>query len=275
LKELLNRTKTSAVYGAVVTAGILLHPLLFALVFGSLMVLALLEYFRMAEQAGSAPQRFTGVVSALLLFALLAGVAAGYVPSEALAAVVLLVLLPFVAEMYRKKEQPLLNVAVTLTGVLYVALPMGLATWLLYPGARGGAVFYPWILFGVMVLIWVFDSAAYLVGTAFGRHRLFERISPKKSWEGWAGGTLAAGASSLLLARLVPIPDRTGWLVTALLVVAAGTCGDLAESLLKRSLGLKDSGDLLPGHGGFLDRLDSFVFAVPPVMTWLYLYGAL
>ncbi len=275
MKHLLERTKTSLLFGSLVAAGILLHPLVFAVVFIALMILSLHEFYQMAEKAGSSPQQVTGLTAAIIIFAALTGAASGMIPLRMAGMAALLLFLPFVTELYRKKEKPLLNIAVTLLGLLYIALPMGLAGFMVFPQPDGLTGFYPWILFGVMVTIWLYDSAAYLIGTAFGKHRLFERISPKKSWEGVAGGALTALAAGAVFASLIPVLNLMEWLGVSLLVIFSGTFGDLAESLMKRSLNLKDSGNLLPGHGGFLDRLDSFIFAIPPVVVWLLLTGGL
>jgi phosphatidate cytidylyltransferase len=134
-------------------------------------------------------------------------------------------------------------------------------------------VFSPGIPVGFFLLLWTNDTGAYLVGSAIGKHRLFERISPKKSWEGFLGGLLL----TLLVARLIGgwlgVADTTGWLIIAVIISIAGTAGDLLESMLKRSLELKDSGTILPGHGGFLDRFDSVVVSFPLVYLYIAISG--
>jgi phosphatidate cytidylyltransferase len=178
-------------------------------------------------------------------------------------------LLMFIAELYRKTDNPGANLAFTLLGFFYIAIPMGLSGYLVYPGFNGSKGFYPWILFGVTLTIWIFDSGAYIVGTSRGKHRLFERISPKKSWEGVIGGGVAALLAGTLNGWLFPVLELKSWLVISMIVIIFGTFGDLVESMLKRSLHLKDSGSFLPGHGGFLDRFDSYLFVVPVVAFWL------
>jgi phosphatidate cytidylyltransferase len=136
-----------------------------------------------------------------------------------------------------------------------------------------GIEFSPGILIGFFLLLWTNDTGAYLVGSSMGRHRLMERISPKKSWEGFFGGMIL----TLLVARLfsgwLGVADTTGWMVIAVIISIAGTLGDLIESMLKRSLGFKDSGTIMPGHGGFLDRFDSVVVAFPLVYLYIALFG--
>lgn len=136
-----------------------------------------------------------------------------------------------------------------------------------------GVEFSPGIPVGFFLLLWTNDTGAYLVGSLIGKHRLFERISPKKSWEGFFGGLML----TLLVARLfsgwLGVADAGGWMIIAGIIAIAGTAGDLIESMLKRSLGLKDSGTVMPGHGGFLDRFDSVVVSFPLVYLYIALLG--
>jgi phosphatidate cytidylyltransferase len=162
---------------------------------------------------------------------------------------------------------------------IYVALPFALVNMIAF--FRGQ--FTPVLVLSLFVFIWVNDSFAYLTGSLFGRHRMFERVSPKKSWEGFIGGNLFALAAAYLmsildqpLSNLLVGHDGASlelwqWLVFAQIVVVFGTLGDLVESLLKRTLGVKDSGSAIPGHGGWLDRFDSLIFAAPVVACYLYL----
>ena len=122
-----------------------------------------------------------------------------------------------------------------------------------------------------MTIIWIYDSAAYLFGVSFGRHRLFERISPKKSWEGAIGGALAALAASYAAFIFIPEISLVNWIVLSALIIVSATLGDLTESMIKRSFGVKDSSNLIPGHGGILDRFDSLFFVVPVVVLYLKL----
>ena len=130
------------------------------------------------------------------------------------------------------------------------------------------AVFYA-IPLSMYVFIWINDTGAYLSGVTLGKHKLFPRISPKKSWEGSIGGALATTASAFAIAHLFPFMSVAQWIGMALVVVVFGTFGDLTESMMKRHLDIKDSGRILPGHGGILDRLDSMLLAIPAVVIYL------
>lgn len=123
--------------------------------------------------------------------------------------------------------------------------------------------FVKFLIIGIFILIWVNDSFAYIIGRALGRHKLFSRVSPKKTVEGALGGLVFAIATAFFLGKYEPIITPAQWVIIAMIIVVAGSLGDLVESKLKRAAGVKDSGALLPGHGGMLDRLDSLVFAAP------------
>lgn len=127
------------------------------------------------------------------------------------------------------------------------------------------------IILGFFILLWVNDTGAYLAGRFFGKHKLFERISPNKTWEGSIGGTLVTVAGAYILSIFFTNLNLTNWVVLSILVAVFGGLGDLAESMLKRSLGVKDSGKLLPGHGGVLDRIDGLLLSVPFVYSYLHL----
>lgn len=266
------RTLTGVAYGLILVSGIVIHPVVFSVVFLFLTIVLHLEFYRMAERAGSSPQRITGLIAGILIFLGMTGFAAGLWPLHIALLPLLMVPVVFVAEIYRASEQPIPNIASTLMGYIYVAIPMSLTSLLVFQGEGASRRFYPWIMLGMMLTIWAFDSGAYLIGTAIGKHRLFERISPKKSWEGVLGGGTIALFTGVLNGFLFPEIELKNWLVISIIVVVAGTYGDLIESLLKRSLQIKDSGNSLPGHGGFLDRLDSFLLVVPFVLTWLLFF---
>lgn len=125
------------------------------------------------------------------------------------------------------------------------------------------------MLIALFATIWINDTGAYIIGVSFGKHRLFERVSPKKSWEGFFGGALAALAAGYVFSVFIPDLTLVQWLLFSQIVVVFGTFGDLIESLLKRTIGTKDSGNILPGHGGFLDRFDSMLLAAPVIFIYL------
>jgi len=174
------------------------------------------------------------------------------------------VVLVLVYELFRKQPNAIHNWAYFILGQVFIALPFSLLNFILYIQE-----WQPIILLSVFVTIWVNDTGAYLVGVTFGKHRLFERISPKKSWEGFFGGATLAMLSGYIFSLYIPQISLINWLIFSEIIVLFGTFGDLIESLLKRTVNVKDSGTVIPGHGGLLDRFDSMLLAVPVVYMFL------
>ena len=179
----------------------------------------------------------------------------------------LLLLLPamFICELYRRGENPASGIGTTIMGICYVALPLSL---MCYIPIVGSDTWNPWIMVAYIFIIWANDVFAYLVGMSVGRHRLCERLSPKKSWEGFFGGIAGAVVMGIVAARML---DGNMWVWAGLALVAAvsGVLGDLVESMFKRAAGVKDSGRLIPGHGGVLDRFDAMLLSAPFVFVYM------
>ena len=176
----------------------------------------------------------------------------------------------FIIQLYMKDKDPITRWSHSFMGQVYIALPIGLLSFLAFEPSSTFLFYNPWLLLSFFAFIWINDTGAFLVGSAIGKKRLFERISPKKSWEGSIGGGIVAIASSFVFACYFPIMTWAEWAGLALVVVIFGTWGDLTESLLKRQLQIKDSGSILPGHGGMLDRFDSSLMAIPAGVIYLY-----
>ena len=185
---------------------------------------------------------------------------------------VLLLLYLMISELYLKKENPVLNWAYSMLSQLYIGLPFALLNVLAfqYDPRYSLATYNPILPLSIFIFLWLSDTGAYCVGSLIGKHRLFERISPKKSWEGSIGGGVIAIGASFALAHYFPFMSMWEWAGLALVVVVFGTWGDLTESLFKRQLHVKDSGTILPGHGGMLDRFDSSLMAIPAAVVYLY-----
>ena len=280
MKNLMVRTLS----GLVLVAGFVGAVLGSQWSFGALLLLILVggqtEFYKLARETGLSPQRWMGLAVGVLLFALNFIVFRQFsrsVTDEAGGAVLYLLLyigllLPtlFVCELFRRSATPLANLGATLLGVLYVAVPLSL---LLYvPVLAGDGVWRPETVLCYIFIIWANDVFAYLVGMTFGRHRLCERLSPKKSWEGFFGGLAGAVATGLAAAYAL---DANYWVWGGLALVASlsGVAGDLVESMFKREAGVKDSGQVIPGHGGVLDRFDALLLSAPYVFLYLLLVG--
>ena len=280
MKNLMVRTLSGLVLVAVFVGAVLGSKWSF----GALLLLILVggqtEFYKLARETGLSPQRWMGLAVGVLLFALNFIVFRQFsrsVTDEAGGAVLYLLLyigllLPtlFVCELFRRSATPLANLGATLLGVLYVAVPLSL---LLYvPVLAGDGVWRPETVLCYIFIIWANDVFAYLVGMTFGRHRLCERLSPKKSWEGFFGGLAGAVVTGLAAAYAL---DANYWVWGGLALVASlsGVAGDLVESMFKREAGVKDSGQVIPGHGGVLDRFDALLLSAPYVFLYLLLVG--
>lgn len=257
---------TTALIGAPVAVGLMWiggWPFVLAVVL--LALAAQYELFGMLEAKGGEPQRVLGLVLGAIVA--LHAVWPGWWVAAVVGVIALLVV-----ELFRKKEQPLENLSGTLFSLAYPVLLLSFLIDLRQvraPGIDGDGAF--WLTLTTLLLVWATDTLAYFSGRAFGKHKLMPRVSPKKTWEGSIGGLLGAVGVGIVLKLLVlPFLSALDIVVIALICGALGQIGDLAESVFKRAAGVKDSGNLLPGHGGLLDRVDSLLFAVPLV----YLYVA-
>ncbi|GAB2946038.1 phosphatidate cytidylyltransferase [Hymenobacter coalescens] len=266
----------------------------FGLFFGLVQARMLWEFYRMMKEQGFKPAAFIGCGISLLVFASIfvaahypmGGVGTPSANQQVLsnvapllmgATVAVAVLLPIILllrEMYwwPRDEQPFspfANVGVALLGLFYVTLPMSGLNVL----AFGPAGYDHRRIFALLFLIWSADTGAYIAGKNFGKHKLAPGISPGKTWEGWAGGALLTLAVGWALGYLIPELPLSHRLVAALVVAVFGPLGDLVESMLKRNVGVKDSGRIMPGHGGLLDRFDAFLFVVPVLVVLQLLFG--
>lgn len=280
MKNLITRSITGVIF---VTAIVVcfMRPeamiLLFALVTG----LTVWEYTGIVNGIENVcVNRFLATVAAVYFFLGMAGFCAGIVPSAVFIPYLLTVVYMFIAELYTKAPNPINNWAYTMLSQMYIALPFAMVNVLAFRGVGNGVVYNYLAPLSIFVFLWTNDTGAYLSGSLFGKHKLFPRVSPGKSWEGSIGGGLLV----LLVAALVGMYQNSDmhetateliltvpqWMGLGLVVVLFGTWGDLVESLFKRTIGIKDSGNSLPGHGGMLDRFDSSLMAFPAAVIYLY-----
>ena len=279
MSNLIQRTLSGAVYVALVVAGILVHPIFFGVLFLVVSILATREF--MWLRGADWFLRVASMKASALLFAMAWWVAFGewnitWLMPLLIALYLVIVGTTLISELFRKAPDPIKNWGDFLGCQGMIALPFALM--------NGLMMLSPYILLALFVLIWLNDSGAYCVGSLLskrkgGNHKMFPRVSPNKSWEGLIGGAVVAIAAGCLL-------EHFGWfnalpalgecrfiapMIFSLLVVVFGTLGDLMESLLKRTIGVKDSGKFMPGHGGVLDRFDSILFATPAVVVFIWL----
>lgn len=270
----IQRTVTGVLFVSILLACILFGPVSYAVLFFLITAAATSEFSHLVNQvAGVKINRPVAMLGGIFLFLAFLGYCTGRTGPEIFIPYCIILIYLFVGELYARKENPLNNWAYSMLSQVYVALPFAMLNLLAFPYSQDtGLVEYNSILpVSVFAFLWLSDTGAYCFGSLFGKHRLFERISPKKSWEGLVGGAAVAIASAFVFARFSPVLNTVQWIGLAVVVVVFGTWGDLVESLFKRQLGIKDSGGTLPGHGGILDRFDSALIAIPAVVVYIYL----
>ena len=278
VKNLIVRAITGALFVAIMVAGFL-RPHYMVVLFAVITGMSLWEYTGLVNEIkGVRINRFISTVAGVYFFLAIAGHRLGFVEGFSIfVPYILTIIYLFVSELYLKNENPINNWAYTMLGQMYLALPFSMINILAFQTNERGEIMIDMLLpLSIFIFLWTNDTGAYCCGSLFGKHKLFPRISPKKSWEGSIGGGLLV----LIVAGVIGYFTNTdtdphmlsiaAWIGLGLVVVVFGTWGDLVESLFKRTLGIKDSGNILPGHGGMLDRFDSSLMAIPAAVVYLY-----
>ena len=274
MKNLIIRALTGIIFVVVLVSAICIHPIFFLILFCIITGLTLWEFGGLVKHYENANlQRAVNVLGGVYLFIATFVYANGLTDGKIFLPYLLFIMLTMIAELYYKAPNPINNWAFTLFAQIYCAGSFSMLNFIgAEPGTPGVMSYTPLFIMAIFIFVWLDDTGAYLVGSLIGKRKLFERISPKKSWEGFFGGLILVLASSQEFAWFAPEISRLNWLGLATTVVLFGTWGDLIESLLKRTLGVKDSGHILPGHGGMLDRFDSVMLAVPASYIYIELF---
>jgi len=205
----------------------------------------------------------------LFIFSLLVGLSLQWLPEISILFIFPLFFTLILVELWRKTDHPIVNMSVMVFGIIYVVIPFFLTIDL---NLRENDENFMPLIVGMYLLIWTNDTFAYFSGRLFGRTKLFERISPKKTWEGTIGGILFTLILGYIIGAFINQGEEMFWLISAMIIAPCAIFGDLLESLFKRSLNIKDSGKILPGHGGILDRFDAALFAIPFFYCWAMIY---
>ena len=299
MKNLITRSITGILFVAIMVVGIVFRAdamiLLFALITG----LTIWEYTGLVNDNANdnddesvshgSPvrnighikvNRFISTAAGVYFFLAVAGFCSGLTPSAVFIPYLLTIVYLFISELYTQAPNSINNWAYTMLGQMYIALPFSMINVLAFQYDAAGNVVYAWLLpMSIFIFLWTNDTGAYCSGSLLGKHKLFPRISPGKSWEGSIGGAVFVLIAAALIgwfdnnpsnpehAAVLSLPE---WMGLGLVVVFFGTWGDLVESLFKRTLGIKDSGNILPGHGGMLDRFDSSLMAIPAAVIYMY-----
>ena len=284
LKTFTTRTLTAAVFVAVLLSCIFFNYVSFSVLFLFVSVWGLYEFYQLAEKLGAKPYKAIGLITGALVFcqAFIANsIFAEHYPTSKLIAICLAFLfIIFIVALFDTKANTVLNITYTITGIIYAVIPFTLllriacidSSFIASNTLHTIAPYNFHYVLGIILLIWISDVGAYLVGSFIGKHKLYARISPGKTWEGSIGATILTIASSYIISVWYPELALKHWVVISILVSVFGTLGDLVESMLKRQAGVKDSGKIMPGHGGILDRFDSLLFVSPFVYAYLELF---
>jgi phosphatidate cytidylyltransferase len=268
--NLIQRIASALVGAPVILAAMYFEPVTFFMLVLVLTVFTQYEFYKLLGMSGSLPLKIYGTFCGAMLVSITFFVETFKTSFESYYLIVPLLTLTFFIKLYKKKDpRPFENLGYTFLGTIYVAIPFALFCELAFLKQ----VFQPLLPIGVLVILWINDSGAYFSGRFLGKRKLFERISPKKTWEGFFGGALFAILGAFLYARYTQSLSPIEWVIIAIIIVITGTLGDLVESLFKRSIDIKDSGSLIPGHGGFLDRFDGLLLSMPFIVTFIKLYS--
>ena len=277
MKNLIVRTITGIIFVAAIVASFM-RPEAMVLLFSIITGLTVWEFTGLVnERTDVTVNRFISTVAGVYFFYAMtyfcSDIYAGVAKSVVFIPYLVTIIYLLIAELYLKQKDPIQNWAYTMLTQMYIALPFSLLNVLAFNATSQGMVAFNTLLpLSVFVFLWINDTGAYCVGSLIGRHKLFPRISPAKSWEGSVGGAVFVLVAAWAISEYLDqqMLNTLEWLGLGLTVVVFGTWGDLVESLFKRTLGIKDSGNILPGHGGMLDRFDSSLLAIPAAVVYLY-----
>ena len=276
MKNLLVRTITGLLFVCIIIGSILWNDLSATIVFSIFMFIGLIEFYKLFKKHELINVRWeSGFLLGLLIYGLLISVTYDYLPLISISIILPIVFLFALLELWRKKENPLINMSILLFGVVYIVIPFFLIVLINHLENLTSSLNtnkLP-LVAGMFILVWSNDTFAYLTGRMIGKTKLFERISPNKTWEGTIGGIVFNILAGYLIAFFTTdTSDTLFWIISAFIIAPCSIVGDLLESLIKRSLKIKDSGSILPGHGGILDRFDAALFAIPFFTAWTFFY---
>lgn len=239
------------------------------IVYLTICILTQLEFYKLVGMDGYIPLKTFGTISGVFIFTLVFLIQRGTLTENYYFLIFPLVSGIYLIKLYKKSDlQPFVNIAITFLGILYIVIPFSL----FHLAAFSKGTYNYHFINGIMLILWASDTGAYFAGSKFGKRKLFARISPKKSWEGSFGGAVLAITMAWLLAPHFDSIYPIEWMIITVIIVISGTYGDLVESLFKRSISIKDSGKSIPGHGGFLDRFDSLLIALPFIVAYLKIF---
>lgn len=278
--NLTQRLVTGILGSAAIIAGLIYSEWFYFAIFFIICLFSLREFYKLSAFDGLLPLKTLGMVIGIVIFCLSFFIERQDIASKYYFAIFPLFALVYLVKLYKKGEhKPFTNIAFTFLGIFYIAIPLSLLNHVVFHQNQSELTssYSFQVILGILLILWATDTGAYFAGTFLGKNKLFERISPKKTWEGFIGGAVLAGMIAFIYNLILANYNKqflsaTDWVVITIIIVVGGTFGDLVESLLKRSIEIKDSGSSIPGHGGFLDRFDGLFISAPFVVAYLEMF---
>jgi phosphatidate cytidylyltransferase len=266
LSNLTQRIIAALVGIPIVLGAILYNQWTYGILFLLITLLTITEFYKLLKLDENLPLTFYGTMCGVLIFILTFLVESNQLTFNYYYLIIPLLTITFFIKLFKKNDKkPFLNLGYTFLGIIYVAMPFALINELVLLDTG----YEPQIILGSLFLLWANDSGAYFAGRTLGKRKLFERVSPKKTWEGFIGGAITALIVAFILTKYFDSLLDWQWYGVAIIIFTTGTLGDLVESLFKRSIDIKDSGSIIPGHGGFMDRFDGLLLSIPFIVTFL------
>lgn len=269
MKEFFTRTLTGAALAVLILGTIFWSPWAFFSLMALITLIGLFEFNKLFQPSGYGKGTLTYYFIGISIYTLTALAGMSVIDVSYVLLIVLGFFILIAQELFMGSDHSWRHASGSVMGIIYIAIPFGMMNTFFF--IKSADMAFPWFLLALFILVWMNDVFAYLVGTTLGKHKLSQKLSPKKTWEGSVGGIIFTLIAAWIFSMIVPELTLVQWLAFGLIVSVTANFGDLAESMLKRSAGVKDSGKLFPGHGGVLDRFDAVLFATPFVFFFLFL----
>jgi phosphatidate cytidylyltransferase len=270
LSNLAQRAIAAIIGVSIIITGILYNEWTFWVLFLAISILTQREFYKLLKLDENLPLSIYGIFCGIILNSLTFLIEKEFLSFKYYYLIVPLLTTTFFIKLYREKDKkPFANLGYTFLGIIYVAVPFALINEMVLT-EKG---YMPQLILGCLFILWANDTGAYFAGRFLGKRKLFERVSPKKTWEGFFGGAITSLLIAFILTKYFDVLPTWQWYGIAVIIFITGTLGDLVESLFKRSIAIKDSGNTIPGHGGFMDRFDGLLLSMPFIVTFLKIFG--
>jgi len=272
MNNILTRSLTGAIFISIILIPLFFSEIISILVLGLFMSIGIIEFYKLFNKAEFVNTNWVaGLFFSVLSYVIISSILFSLLPLETSYILFPTLYSLIIIEIWRKKTNPLINSASLIFGIIYITLPFILMVSILKIDMQKDNNTIP-ILAGMFILTWINDTFAYLLGSILGKRKLFKRISPNKTWEGTLSGAFCSIIFGIIIGYLFDPTNMFFWFITGVIIPPCGVLGDLMESMFKRDVDIKDTSNIMPGHGGILDRFDSTFFVVPFFFTWTIIY---